>query len=189
MNLNENIQRIKQVMGLNESDYDVDNTDYEVGISDDDKKINKVRSRLISVYDSYLNKIHALGIRNNKWDNWQLMNTTVRDKRDEINDTISQLEQKLDDIRDLMKDRKAMLSLYDSNHSSDTEYTPQDKPSYDIEFNPEQAEDDLNAMRKKSEEEFNARSAAYIASPEYAEFVRKANETFREQERKKNRYR
>lgn len=72
-------------------------------ISDDEDKINKVRSKLISIYDSYVDKIIHL----EKWNK--------EDKK------LNNYKEKLDQIRELMGDKEELLKLY-GKFSSEEEY-------------------------------------------------------------------
>jgi hypothetical protein len=186
--LNEQVSRIKGIMGLNESlplvgwsdvpnksrnrpthgypmrgdEMDVDLKQYtaQKGMTDEDMKINQVRSKLISIFDSYENKIHNLKI-NSHFSKWQLQSPTIIQKKEEIDSKISELEQKKDDVRELMRDREAMLSLYDNNFKSDTEYTPTDEPSYDVEYNSDQRKEFDADLNKQLDADLAARAEAY----------------------------
>jgi hypothetical protein len=129
-------------------------------MTDEDMKINQVRSKLISIFDSYENKIHNLKIGSH-FSKWQLQSPTIIQKKEEIESKISELEQKKDDVRELMRDREAMLSLYDNNFKSDTEYTPTDEPSYDVEYNSDQRKEFDADLNKQLDADLVARVEAY----------------------------
>lgn len=89
-------------------------------ISDDEMKINKVRSKLIAMYDNYIDKIEHL--KNTLFDDrWE-----KRDSSDKLKQ-IDQYESNLDRIREVMKDEQTLLSLYDK-FGSQEEHTPR-KPT------------------------------------------------------------
>jgi hypothetical protein len=84
-------------------------------ISDDQMKINKVRSKLIAMYDNYVDKIRY---------------ETVHHSNEGSKFRIEKYEDNLNKIREVMKDEQTLLSLYDK-FGSQEEYTPRkenDKP-------------------------------------------------------------
>ena len=89
-------------------------------ISDDQMKINKVRSKLIAMYDNYVDKIGHLNyeMEDDRW-----YKKDVSDKLRQI----EKYEDNLDKIREVMKDEQTLLSLYDK-FGSQEEYTPR-KPA------------------------------------------------------------
>lgn len=89
-------------------------------ISDDEMKINKVRSKLIAMYDNYIDKIEILKFKvyDHRW--------TKEDPSDKLKQ-IDQYNSNLDKIREVMKDEQTLLSLYDK-FGSQEEHTPR-KPT------------------------------------------------------------
>jgi hypothetical protein len=87
--------------------------------SEDEIKINKVRTKLIGIYDTCFDKIRRLNIKiaNNKHNPSKEYDDIIREK--------TRVENTVQDIKEILRNKESLLSMYDKfKNLPETEHTP-----------------------------------------------------------------